>query len=382
MRAFVIGAGVSKCAGYPLGIELFDAVDTYIRRCGVCHPQFDKNDWRNLLRWLERHKNPLIAEAHRQRLIEYLFTLLDIGRELRLKNARTVYKSLGSDAETRLSAERGYKACAANVRAYQKYRQILLYALEAFLDSKHAADAGSCSTWDLLHDFARRIRPGDVVITFNYDSTVERVLMQIGKWSPTDGYGFRIQFRKRPPENEPVQLPRSEVQVLHLHGAVGWYGRSPMQSPEEGGDAGLRGQLCPSESETEIALSPSFLVDLGVDAVDVTMADGPKAENPIYLHPSFIKDYELENFANDGIIKLWKSAARVLRNAAEVHIVGYSLPKADSAALTLLLTNTDRERVSVVNQNVSHNHRLRQLLSARRLGPTITFSEWLKSIDC
>jgi hypothetical protein len=36
-----------------------------------------------------------------------------------------------------------------------------------------------------------------VFITFNYDSTVERVLYDLGKWSPFDGYGTCVDLRGR-----------------------------------------------------------------------------------------------------------------------------------------------------------------------------------------
>jgi len=41
MNAYVLGAGVSKSVGYPVGTELFDEIDRYVRESGSCRDRFD-----------------------------------------------------------------------------------------------------------------------------------------------------------------------------------------------------------------------------------------------------------------------------------------------------------------------------------------------------
>ncbi len=167
-RVFVVGAGVSKCADYPLGIELFDEVDLYIRSCGPCYDGFDyRKDWKALKQWLQHHKNPLISEAYRKRLIEYLFSLLDIAHDLQIENLVSVYKSLKADeaSKTRVTADN--KRYARNVRAYPKYRRILLLALRAYLLAKHVEDVGKSISWNLLRDFAGKLGLGRVAHPFH-----------------------------------------------------------------------------------------------------------------------------------------------------------------------------------------------------------------------
>jgi hypothetical protein len=103
------------------------------------------------------------------------------------------------------------------------------------------------------------------------------------------------------------------------------------------------------------------------------------------LHPSFLKDYELTErpgAGNQALTALWRTAARVPREAEQIFVIGYSLPPPDSAALTLLPTNCEAERVTIVNRSVQANHRLRILLS-RVLGPATTLDDWLGAFpDC
>jgi hypothetical protein len=58
------------------------------------------------------------------------------------------------------------------------------------------------------------IHEGDTIITFNYDLGVERALRSAGHWEIDDGYGFRITNTQR----------SSAVPVLKLHGSTNWRG--------------------------------------------------------------------------------------------------------------------------------------------------------------
>ena len=73
-------------------------------------------------------------------------------------------------------------------------------------------------------------------------------------------------------------------------------------------------------------------------------------------------------------------AAEALRAAEGVYIIGYSLPAADRAALTLLLTNSGRTRIQIVNRDTPSNHRLRSLLSSEIFGVPQSFEDWLDTV--
>jgi len=62
-------------------------------------------------------------------------------------------------------------------------------------------------------DFAKHIvAPGDCVITFNYDVSLERELRFAGKFEAGYGYGFSI----------PGVPGNSSTKVLKLHGSTSW----------------------------------------------------------------------------------------------------------------------------------------------------------------
>jgi len=62
-------------------------------------------------------------------------------------------------------------------------------------------------------EFAERIvQPGDTVITFNNDVSLDAKLCEVGKWKIGDGYGFDV-------EGLPSHSP---VKVLKVHGSINW----------------------------------------------------------------------------------------------------------------------------------------------------------------
>jgi len=78
-------------------------------------------------------------------------------------------------------------------------------------------------------------------------------------------------------------------------------------------------------------------------------------------------------------VKLWQRAAQVLREAEHTFIIGYSLPRADAAALTLLLTTLRRGTVTVVNPTGRVVMRLGRLFSGNPFGKALTLEQWLNA---
>ena len=380
MRVYVLGAGVSKTVGYPLGAELFEEVSKFIRQSGSARDRFEYKHWKRLRRRLRENKNSLIAEAYQRRQIEHLFTVLDLASILRSDSHDNVFRSLKHGPKARDEAMEVYKRFNKVTRNYREYREILLWALEAYFEHMHFYDSlnNSRQEWDSLRLFARKLEHGDVVITFNYDSTVERVLIQEGKWSPKHGYGSEVVFQQSPLDEQSVEFETSPITTYHLHGALGWYRKPATRTDYVLPSAGAipREALTPAPIETKIALDPIFLRDLGLRAIDASLPERPPAERQVLLHPSFFKDFELEG-GSSIFTELWRKAADVLRAADEIVIIGYSLPRADSASLTLLLTNCERGKVHIVNSNVASNWRLKQLLATNKFGPPQSFEDWL-----
>jgi hypothetical protein len=381
MNVYVLGAGVSKCVGYPVGTELFDEIDKYVRCGGACVDRFE--NWGNLHNWLESNPNPLIAQAYRTKNIEHLFTVLDLARALRSDAATSMV------AEERGTAPRADKAATLNkfaleVNEYRKYRDMLMWALEHYFAWRHGEDSEKSKErdWDTLRAFGEKLASGDVVITFNYDASLERILLKQGKWSPEDGYGFELSFQSSPDDKSPVKLATSPVLVLHLHGASGWYRRpwfTPGYQLPPGGGAALPFEAYgAAPQDTDVSLDPRFLQGLGISYVDACLPDTRPVgrEMQVVLHPSFLKDYETDD---EVFIKLWQKAAQALRDAERTYIIGYSLPIADVAVFTLLLTTLRERAATVVNPTGTDLMRLRNLFSGELYEDSrVTLEQWLQ----
>ncbi len=387
MNVYVLGAGVSKCVGYPVGSELFHEIDQYVRGSGNLTDRFDyREDWDKLQQWLETNTNPTIAQGYQTRNIEHLFTVLDFATELRDGALGAAFASRRGtpDRRTRSAA---FEAFDDKIKDYQRYRDILLWALEHYFAWRHSEDYGLLhkEEWDTLRLLAERLQLGDVVITFNYDSTLERVLLAQGKWSPSDGYGFELLFQKSRSDKNVVEFSKSPIVVLHLHGATGWYRRPPFAPdyplPPDGGGAVPREAFGAAPLGTKISLDPQFLEALGIFNVDACLPDAlPVAdERHVVLHPSFLKDYERDEPDSHVFVELWRKAAEALRGAEHTYVIGYSLPKADVAALTLLLTTLRRRNVTVINRDKSVVMRLGRLFGTNPFGNPFTLQQWLAS---
>jgi hypothetical protein len=176
-------------------------------------------------------------------------------------------------------------------------------------------------------NFARHIvAPGDHLITFNYDVSLERELRLAGKFEVGDGYGFPI-------ESLPV---KSATTVLKLHGSTSWLAllfggmTSGLFASQPGHTLGDRPVIAKNEL--------SFLGY--TDAVDPKFGKGGAAL-PVMIFPARKKDFYFA--ANTGPEyapfwdALWHQAKTSLDSSRRVVICGYSLLPADERARNLLL---------------------------------------------
>jgi len=372
MNVYVLGAGAS----YPLGTHLLQKITEYISSTPG-HDRFDYQTWPDIMAWIADNPNPLLRQAYRNGNIEQIFTILDLADSLHDESMTDILRAAKKGMEAVTAAERAHAKLAKDTADYQRIKHTLLWAMDAYFQHRHSGDYGAFKSeeWRTLRGFGELLQPGDVVVTFNYDSTVERVLLDSGKWSPADGYGAKIVFQKA------ITFPASPVKVLHLHGAVGWYRKPAVRADYPLGEGGAipREALTPAPLGTKISLDPIVLHDFGIYAVDASLPDRPPDEAQILLHPSFLKDYGGEDTGNPVFIELWKTASEALRSADKIVIVGYSLPPADSAAWTLLLTTCDRTRTSVVDPSSIVMRRYQRLLRLPQLRPAQYFADWITS---
>jgi hypothetical protein len=83
-------------------------------------------------------------------------------------------------------------------------------------------------------DLARFLDPRDAIVTFNWDTLMERALAETGRWTVDDGYGVKPHsvFRDgwtKPDERTPPSSPR----IIKLHGSVNWLTAHPVYEEKE-----------------------------------------------------------------------------------------------------------------------------------------------------
>ena len=78
---------------------------------------------------------------------------------------------------------------------------------------------------ELYLEFARRLELHDTVITFNYDTLLERALDAVGKPYRL----FPTRFKRLTEFGGSVDDSRDEVVILKVHGSIDWFDRSPFE---------------------------------------------------------------------------------------------------------------------------------------------------------
>ena len=177
---------------------------------------------------------------------------------------------------------------------------------------------------DILKPFIKKIKERDVkIISFNYDLIIERALFDVDIWKPKDGYG--IDFKDFPNITKSHDI-ESKIPIYKLHGSLNW-------RPD------LKLKFYYDDNEP---IFPDYL-QYGSNA--------PPFQGKhlgLWMLPSFIKQFTISK-----LINVWKKAFTAINDSDEVVIIGYSLPKEDSAASLLLgTTEISKKRLIIVDPNV------------------------------
>jgi hypothetical protein len=182
------------------------------------------------------------------------------------------------------------------------------------------------------------IQAGDVVITFNYDDSLERELRRAGKWDVSLGYGFPLSTTPQP----------SPVTVLKLHGSTNWF------ASIFGGATSGMGQV--DIDEGSIGQHPV------IHRADLEFLGYPNFSGHIYpgggAFPSLIlpgrnkQFFYRTSFGNEWKLffdSLWYQACAALKEADNIVICGYGMAPADNRACDMILRSPNTKvKVEIV----------------------------------
>jgi len=218
---------------------------------------------------------------------------------------------------------------------------------------------------DAHRRLAEVLEPGDAVVTFNWDTLLDRALAETTNWRPDWGYGAHPQkiFRNAwvPPEPRPAH--KDTIEFIKLHGSTNWltaYAIRDLRTDE----IVLTHDLDPSAFNVFVTNDqpyscyagrymsgyepysygyyppnldfPGRPADEGHAIVQVrsrvpwrpegTSEDDGLVSMPLIIPPVRHKSYQM---FGDLFRRLWNRAEDLLAEADSITVIGYSFPKTD-----------------------------------------------------
>jgi hypothetical protein len=301
MRVFVLGAGVSKPAGFPLAKELMQVVREYLEQNRTGPYETLADTWDSLLR-KRIFRTDDDAELNFTRLHLHMRGILAdarAGRRVRTDGSIGLYENLPRIINDRFV-------------------------------NRHLELARDPDRWEYLRHFVRRhVRPGDAIVTLNYDVLAELALRAEERWGLRNGYG--LDLAPYYPELA-SQLDPTQDEVLKLHGSVGWL--RVLERLRRGFRMGFPGQ----REDAELLVQREVLGLLGHGDLQ---ARYPEQQRVLRSESVVIPTY-LKYVSAFPLPAIWKRASDLLQSAERVIFCGYSLAVEDAAVRTLFLASIPR----------------------------------------
>ncbi len=346
-----LGAGASKDASYPLTEKLFHELEKFCKRCANNNI---KNSWDKFNEFRE-NSNGVLGLILKSNNPELVLTLPDLFQAtLSNHDADLFNKYIDAPQNERPQIinqlNRPDRDQLVNAEGA---RDNLLRVLEDYFLMKHCDNAKN----ELPNYLSSMLKNVDYVITTNWDTLAERILMQQDKWFPGDGYGFNVQFEERNEKRsisgikkykKIVKFKKSTVKVLKLHGSIGWHQRQNLDN-----------HLYLRFDSFLKHLKPRTINSDYYDINSPQPGSGPH-NDPILVYPSYFKILK-----HPILLSIWQQAYAALQKAKQITFVGYSLPEADAAIRALLNTpNVSKIKKTILcpNDNLAQE-RWRQFFS-------------------
>ncbi len=300
MTTYVLGAGASRNAGYPLANTMAE----------------------ELLAWMKSPKHDPDSYAARYpataSFIEETF-----GTISNIEDLISEIQRLIENYEHGTPEQRTKRTLVANEYG------VFQTAVRAWFAEIQYGPALQSSAY---RDFAKNIiSRGDSIVTFNYDVSLDRELRLADKFEVGDGYGFSIET-----------LPTgSATKLLKLHGSTNWLALL------FGGITSGPVVFTPGNTLGSRPVIPkNELSFLGYTDVSDPKFGRGGAALPVMIFPARSKNFysssntgvEYADFWND----LWRQAKVALQSSRRIVICGYSLLSIDERARSLLLNSPNK----------------------------------------
>lgn len=306
-RVFVLGAGFSKPAGLPLCFELFEQIleEARIKYKHIGKTKLDR-DIENFLDYQLKVKGKKLSKKEIN--FEDFISYLDIEHFLQLR---------GSDHwsdEGNVS-----QIIIKNLIAY------VLYKKEYLMEDKDFV---------LYEKFAEKLKPDDVIITFNYDTILEKTFLRKD-----------IPYRLYPTRFESLNFGggtvknTDEIVLLKMHGSIDWFDfaayerkrearkDSPIPIPDRHSVFAREGSPLLLKNITDepypkhSPLNKIYRID---DVSNFLSTSDFSSASPLLISPSHSKMIYL-----NPLVEFWNGYNNAGVGNGSVVIIGFSLPEHD-----------------------------------------------------
>lgn len=310
-RVILLGAGATFGASF--GFE------------PICRPPLNRDFFTQLQKITEKHTKLV------RQVIDDVVDLFDSNFSLTLEDYFTQLEFLLATAEFSRAAE-----SRRTIAALTAKRDRLMAALSAVLEmsTNRAITAGrGC---EFHRRLVRELRPGDTVISFNYDCVLDDALRREGngKWNAAYGYAFpplrKITGAERWDPAAPAAMPGNTIYLLKLHGSLNW-------------------QFPPADSSEPIWIKQRLHQQFGTPRFTI-------------IPPEWNKSARAEPIFN----LLWRRAMEAVRKAEHVAIVGFSFTPTDlhvESLFRLALADAKLKTLVIANPSSADRGRIRKVFA-------------------
>jgi len=221
-------------------------------------------------------------------------------------------------------------------QAFQMLSSIRFYMLQGLI-AKTLADCHQDKLCEYHSRLAEILRPGDTIISFNYDLVMDQTLQRLRPdlWTYADGYGirFRMLFDLKGQSRLPKTTNTSSVLLLKPHGSCNWITTRPF---------GPRGFAKPTTMPL-VCTGPTYYGGISRKPSDAGDGNQRMSDSPLRADflgvditpPILSKEVWLCGRHHQII---WQKALLALARANIVAFIGYSMPQADLQANWLFRT--------------------------------------------
>ena len=342
MRVILLGAGASKSYGAsPTGQRMPIAKDffpTFFRLDAAANPWVLRD---GLIHYLQSQKSIKDTDAYLAAGVD----IEEIHSEIAAQLARVEREAGGVD----------------RIILSKPYNQMIFL----FATTLNEIANGPVSQSHI--DLAGSLRPDDVVLTFNWDTLMDRALTEASGWAVDSGYGITPHSVFRDGWGSPENRP-SPNKLIKLHGSVNWLTAHPVYEGEElvlthalpvdslfvyehatRPYATHAGRYMDGYAPLTYGYYPPNLTDiLGRSAPDghlfvkfqprlPWMPEGNSTKEGIPSMPLIIPPVKDKSYQFFGTLfeSLWRQAGDALQACDEVVVIGYSFPRTDLKSLGL-----------------------------------------------